>query len=94
MFVCMAFFEYGEASCGVGELVSLPTPGNDNWGVASSWQTPAEAVQKIRRMKDEMRRELAVDFTLRACPIHRRHWETLIEMEKCALWHYYGMRQG
>ena len=90
----MAFFEYGKTWCGVGETIPLPTPDNDNWGVASSWQTPAEALQKVRRMKDEMRRELAADFTLRASPTHRQIWESLLAAEKCALWHYYGVRQG
>jgi len=71
-----------------------PTPDNDNWGVASPWQTPAEALQSIRRMKDEMRQELAADFTLRSCPEHRQIWECLLAAEKCALWHYYGVRQG
>lgn len=75
-----------------GEGLTPPVPANDNWGVASSWQTPAEALQQIHRMMDEVRRELAADFRLRGCPTHRRHWETLIEMEKCALWHYYGVR--
>jgi len=77
-----------------GEAFTVPTGDNDNWGVASSWETPAEALQKIRRMKDEMRRELAADFTLRACPKHRQVWECLLAAEKCALWHYYGVRPG
>jgi hypothetical protein len=75
-----------------GGTVSPPTPDNDNWGVASSWETPAEALQKVRRMKAEMRRELAADFRLRSCPTHRRHWETVAAMEKCALWQYYGVQ--
>lgn len=65
---------------------------NDNWGVCSEWQTPAEALQKIRRMKAEMRRELAADFSLRSCPKHRMIWESLHAAEKCALWHYFGVR--
>ena len=77
-----------------GEAASPPEPANDNWGVASDWRTPAETMQMIRRMKDEMRRELAADFTLRACPEHRKYWEILIEMEKCARWQLYGEREG
>lgn len=90
----MALFEYGETWCGIVEPLSLPTPDNDNQGLAPPWRTPAEVLQMIRRWRQEMREELAADFKLRACPTHRRHWETLIEMEKCALWHYYGVRQG
>lgn len=75
-----------------GEAATPPRPANDNWGVASAWQTPAEALQMVRRMREKMRRELHADFRLRADPTHRRYWETLIEMEKCALWHYYGIR--
>ena len=90
----MACFEYGKTRFVVDDSLSLPTPDNDNDGLAPPWQTPAEVLQQIRRMRDEMRRELAADFRLRTCPTHRRHWEILIEMEKCALWHYYGLRQG
>jgi hypothetical protein len=90
----MTCFEYGKTRLVVEEALSLPTPDNNNWTVASSWQTPAEALQKLRRIKDEMRRELAADFTLRACPKHRRIWESVLAAEKCALWHYYGVRQG
>lgn len=69
-----------------------PPPDNDNWRMASAWETPAECLQTIRRMKEEARRELAADFRLRACPDHRRYWETLVEMEKCARWQFYGER--
>jgi hypothetical protein len=90
----MVVIENGESRPGVGEMIPLPEPANDNWGVASSWQTPAEALQQLRRMKVEMRRELAADFTLRACPKHRQIWESLLAAETCALWHYYGERRG
>lgn len=76
----------------MGEAVTPPEPHNDNWGVASKWQTPAEALQKLRRMKEEMRRELRADFRLRADPTHRLHWTMLVEAEKCALWQFYGIR--
>ena len=71
-----------------------PTPDNQNIPMCSTWQTPAEALQKLRRMKAEMRRELAADFTLRSCPKHRTMWETLIGAERCTLWQYYGVREG
>lgn len=76
-----------------GEITS-PKPDNDNWAMCSSWQTPAEAFQKIRRMEDNMRRALAADFTLRTDPTHRLRWHILTEMKKCAEWHFYGKRQG
>ncbi len=75
-----------------GEGGTPPQPDNDNWGVASAWQTPAEALQKLRRIKEEMRRELQADFRLRSDPEHRLLWETVIEAEKCALWQFYGIR--
>lgn len=74
-------------------LSSSPMPANDNWGIASDWQTPAEAMQSIHRMQADMRRELVADFTLRSDPQHRQEWETLIEMEKCALWQFYRIRR-
>jgi hypothetical protein len=69
-----------------------PSHDNDNWGVCSWWQTPAEALQGIRRMKDEMRRELAADARLWNCPRHRRIWESVLAAEKCALWQHFGVR--
>ncbi len=69
-----------------------PVAANDNWGMASAWETPAECLRSIRRMKAEAKRDLAADFRLRACPEHRQYWETLIEVEKCARWQFYGER--
>jgi hypothetical protein len=75
-----------------GDIGPLPKPDNDNWRLMADWKTPAEFLQWLRRTRAEMRRELAADFSLRNCPTHRRHWETLDAMEKCCLWHYYGVR--
>jgi hypothetical protein len=76
-----------------GEVVSPPpTPDNDNWRLMPDWKTPAEFLQWVRRTREEMRRELAADFSLRHCPTHRRHWDVLNAMERCCLWHRYGVR--
>lgn len=70
------------------------TPDNDNMRLMEPWMTPAELLQWIRRTRDEMRRELAADFSLRTCPRHRRTWESLEAIERCALWHFYGVREA
>ncbi len=72
----------------------LPTADNDNWGVAGNGQTPAEALQLIRRWKAQAKQELAADFSLRSCPEHRKTWDITLAMEKCALWIYYRVRKG
>lgn len=69
-----------------------PAHANDNAGVKPDWMTPAELMQWVQRTRDEMRRELAADFTLRTCPTHRRHWQALEEIEQYARWHYLGER--
>ena len=68
-----------------------PTADNDNLQVAASWQTPAEALQTIRSWKEQIRQELAADARLWDCPKHRLTREITLAMEKCALWHYYGI---
>lgn len=78
----------------VGGAAPLPTHDNDNWKLKEDWMTPAELLQWVRRTREEMRRELAADFSLRACPKHRRTWESLAAIERCALWHYYGEREA
>jgi hypothetical protein len=75
-----------------GDANLPPTPHNDNCRLMEAWMTPAELMQWLRRTQEEMRRELAADFSLRNCPTHRRHWDTLKAMERCALWRYYGVR--
>jgi hypothetical protein len=77
-----------------GEAASPPEPANDNWGLVAEGQTPAEAMQIIRRLKARMRAELAADFRRRADPEHRQNWDILIEMEKCARWLFYREREG
>lgn len=89
----MPFWSYRGSVWVVGSD-SLPAPDNDNWGVAGNGQTPAEALQLIRRWKAQAKRELAADFSLRSCPEHRKTWDITLAMEKCALWIYYRVRKG
>ena len=77
----------------VGGPEQAPTADNDNWGVAGNGQTPAEALQMIRRWKAQAKRELEADFSLRSCPEHRKTWEITLAMEKCALWIYWKVRK-
>ena len=77
-----------------GEGFTPPVPANENLLLLPDWMTSAEALQRIRRTMDEMRRELAADFRLRSCPKHRRQWDELIAIERCTLWHCYGVREG
>jgi hypothetical protein len=72
----------------------LPKPDNTNWLLMEPWMTPAELLQWVRRTRDEMRRELAADPGLLACPKHRRSWDSLAALERCALWRYYGVREA
>lgn len=69
-----------------------PQPENDNGGVAAEWQTPAEALQWVRRRKHRLCRELASDASLWTCTDHRLTRTIAIAMEKCARWQYYGER--
>jgi hypothetical protein len=75
-----------------GEAVSPPTPDNENLRLMEEWMTPAEFMQWVEQTREGMRRELAADFTLRACPKHRTRWENLDAMERCCRWHYLGVR--
>lgn len=88
----MTSFEYGKTRIAVDEPLSLPTPDNDNWRLMPDWRTPAEFMQWVRQRKERLRRELAADFTLRACTEHRKTWDITLAMEQCALWHCYGIR--
>lgn len=78
--------------CLVGEAVSPPPADNDNWRMMPEWRTPAEALQKIRRWKEQIWQELAADDRLWACPEHRLTRKITFAMERCALWHFYGVR--
>ncbi len=71
-----------------------PRRHNDNWRMKEDWTTPAELMQWIRRTREGMLQELEADFSLRHCPKHRKRWESLAALESCALWHYYGVREG
>ena len=77
----------------VGDLPPA-TPDNNNWPLMEPGRTPAEFMQWVRREKDRLRRELAADPGLLACPDHRLTREITLAMEKCCLWHYYGVRAG
>jgi hypothetical protein len=70
-----------------------PRPNNDNLRLMADWMTPAEFMQWVNRTREEMRRELSADFSLRNDPEHRRQWDVLHAMERCALWHCYGVRE-
>jgi hypothetical protein len=89
----MPTWEFRGSCFVIGDTVSpTSTADNDNWGVAAPWQTHAEAVQLIRRWKQRIWRELAANPTLWGCPEHRLTRHIRYSMEKCALWHYYGVR--
>ena len=71
---------------------SPPRPDNENKRLMEPWMTPAEFMQWLRQTREEIRRELAADFSLRICPECRREWDVLNAMERCCLWHYFGVR--
>ena len=76
-----------------GEACRPRKPNNENLRLMEDWMTPAEFMQWVHRTREEMRREIAADFSLRNDPEHRRQWNVLHAMERCALWHYYGVRE-
>lgn len=88
----MAALELFGTSVTVDEELRLPQPENDNGGVAAPWQTPAEALQWVRRRKQRLCRELASDAHLWACIEHRLTRTIAIAIERCARWQYYGER--
>jgi hypothetical protein len=69
-----------------------PKPDNDNWRLMHDWRTPAEFMQWVRQRKERLRREVQADERLLTCPDHRLTWDIALAMEKCCLWHYYGVR--
>jgi hypothetical protein len=75
-----------------GDANPPPKPHNDNWRLMPEWRTPAEFLQRVRREKDRLRRERLADARLLSSPEHRRTWSIRLAMEKCCLWHYYGIR--
>jgi hypothetical protein len=76
-----------------GEAFTTPTPDNNNWRLTSEL-TPAEFMQWVRREKQRLHRELLANPSLLTCPEHRRDLTVRLAMEKCALWHYYGVREA
>jgi hypothetical protein len=77
-----------------GDAFQSPRRNNDNRRIKADWMTPAELLQWVRCTRVQMQRELAADFSLRHCPKHRATWESLHALERCALWHYYGVREA
>jgi hypothetical protein len=75
-----------------GDANPPPVPDNDNWRLMDDWQTPAEFMQWVSQRKERLRREVQADERLLACPDHRLTWDIALAMEKCCLWHYYGLR--
>jgi hypothetical protein len=71
-----------------------PRPDNTNWLLMNESRTPAEFMQWVRSEKRRLRREIAADPKLLTCPKHRLTWDITLAMEKCCLWHYYGVRQA
>jgi len=69
-----------------------PKPDNDNWRLMDEWETPAEFMQWVRQEQERLTRELAANERLLTCPKHRLTREIRQAMEKCCLWHYYGVR--
>ncbi len=70
----------------------MPPRDNDNRRLMHDWQTPAEILQWIRQRKRRLHQEVAADARLWTCPEHRLTRSITLAMEKCALWHYYGVR--
>ncbi len=75
-----------------GDAYTPPVRHNDNQRLMEEWMTPAELFQWIHRTREEMRRERAADPRLLTCPKHRRDWESLHVLERCALWRYRGVQ--
>jgi hypothetical protein len=73
----------------LGEELTLPEADNDNKRLMEDWMTPAELMQWIQRTQEEMRQERAADASLLTCPKHRRQWDSLQAIERCARWHYF-----
>jgi hypothetical protein len=71
---------------------SPPRPNNDNWRLMPARETPAEFLHWVRQEKERLHLEAAADVHLLTCPKHRRTREIREAMEKCCLWHYYGIR--
>jgi hypothetical protein len=72
----------------------MPRPDNNNWRLMESWMTPAEFMQWVRNRKQRLEREITAEPRLLTCPKHRLTREIALAMEKCCLWHYYGVRQA
>lgn len=69
-----------------------PKPDNENRRLFSADTTLEECMQWIRREKMRLAREVNADPRLMTCPEHQLTWRITLAMERCALWHYYGVR--
>lgn len=69
-----------------------PPHDNDNMELSPPWRTPAETLQLIRRYRARTVRQLAADSRLWACRDHLLLRTIPLAMERCALWHFYGVR--
>jgi hypothetical protein len=76
----------------IGDTNPPPRPDNDNWRLMHDWRTPAEFMQWVRQRKEQLRREVQADERLLTCPDHQLTRNIAVAMEKCCLWHYYGVR--
>jgi hypothetical protein len=72
--------------------MKLPTPDNNNWPLMDEGETPAEFLRWVHQEIQRLNRELAADERLLTCPRHRRTRQIREAMEKCCLWHFYGVR--
>jgi hypothetical protein len=72
-----------------GEVPALPSPANENLVVKPDWQTPAEALQLVRRWKERSLREHQERRALWHCSAARLDWEIARALERCLLWTYY-----
>jgi hypothetical protein len=75
-----------------GEAVSPPPADNTNWPLFPEWSTVEEFMQRNRRRKEQLSRDLADNPNLWECPEHRLTRKITLAMERCALWQYYHRR--
>jgi hypothetical protein len=75
----------------VGDL-KLRLPDNNNLRLMDESETPARFMRWVRQEEERLDRELTADHRLLSCPKHRLTREINRAMEKCCLWHFYGVR--
>jgi hypothetical protein len=78
-----------------GDANPPPPPDNENLELMAGCKlTPAEVLQWVRRRKQRLCRELAMDAQLWHCPEHRRDWNASLGIEQLILWQCYGIRDA